>query len=112
MLDTLDLSVSLDKETYKSQIEDLMRQLRTLSTSSWEQQLPVVVVLEGWASAGKGTLLKKNDQLHGSAGFCGASHSQSFPPRGALPLPLALLAKVTRPGKSGDFLSQLVYPPT
>lgn len=59
MLDTLDLKLTIDKESYQSQIEDLMRQLRSLQQSCWEQKLPVIVVLEGWAAAGKGSLVKK-----------------------------------------------------
>ncbi|MFN5516152.1 MAG: polyphosphate:AMP phosphotransferase [Cyanobacteriota bacterium] len=59
MLDTLDLSLSLDKETYRTQIEDLMRQLRDLQEACWHEKAPVIIVLEGWAAAGKGTLLKK-----------------------------------------------------
>ncbi|WP_013322002.1 polyphosphate:AMP phosphotransferase [Gloeothece verrucosa] len=59
MLNTLDLELTLDKETYKSQIEDLMRQLCSLQQTCWEQKLPVIVVLEGWAAAGKGSLVKK-----------------------------------------------------
>ena len=59
MLDTLDLTLSLDRESYRSQIEALMRQLRSLEQACWEKKLPVIVVLEGWAAAGKGTLLKK-----------------------------------------------------
>lgn len=59
MLETLDLKLTLDKDTYKTQIEDLMRQLRSLQKACWEQKLPVIVVLEGWAAAGKGALVKK-----------------------------------------------------
>jgi polyphosphate:AMP phosphotransferase len=36
-----------------------MRQLRSLEQACWENKLPVIVILEGWAAAGKGTLLKK-----------------------------------------------------
>jgi polyphosphate:AMP phosphotransferase len=59
MLDTLDLHLSLDKTTYQSKIETLMRQLRSLQKACWDKKLPVVVVLEGWAAAGKGSLVKK-----------------------------------------------------
>lgn len=59
MLDTLDLTLSLDKETYNTQIEALKRQLRTLQNACWQKQLPVVLVLEGWAAAGKGALVKE-----------------------------------------------------
>ncbi len=69
MLDTLDLSLSLDKESYRAQIEDLMRQLRSLQQTCWEEQVPVVIVLEGWAAAGKGTLLKKITNYMDPRGF-------------------------------------------
>jgi len=59
MLETLDLELSLDKATYKLKIEELMRQLRSLQTACWQQKLPVIIVLEGWAAAGKGALVKK-----------------------------------------------------
>jgi AMP-polyphosphate phosphotransferase len=59
MLDTLDLNLSLDKETYRQQLEVLSRRLHTLQTACWEKQLPVVLVLEGWAAAGKGALVKR-----------------------------------------------------
>ncbi|MFB2839159.1 polyphosphate:AMP phosphotransferase [Floridanema evergladense] len=59
MLDTLDLDLALDKSTYRTQIEALMRQLRSLQKACWDKKQPIVVVLEGWAAAGKGSLVKK-----------------------------------------------------
>jgi polyphosphate:AMP phosphotransferase len=59
MLDTLDLSVAIDKQTYRLQIEALKEQLRGLQSACWHKQLPVVLVLEGWAAAGKGSLVKE-----------------------------------------------------
>ncbi len=59
MLDTLDLNLSLDKPTYKSEIDRLMHQLRTLQSACWQKKLPVIVVLEGWAASGKGGLVKQ-----------------------------------------------------
>ncbi|MBE9227121.1 polyphosphate:AMP phosphotransferase [Phormidium sp. LEGE 05292] len=59
MLDTLDLDLALDKNTYRTQIEALMRQLRSLQKACWDKKQPMVVVLEGWAAAGKGSLVKK-----------------------------------------------------
>lgn len=59
MLDTLDLSLSLDKTTYKSEINRLMHQLRELQNACWDKKLPVIVVLEGWAASGKGGLVKQ-----------------------------------------------------
>lgn len=69
MLDNLDLTKSLDKESYKSQLEDLMCQLRILQKECWENQLPVVIVLEGWAAAGKGALVKKMINYMDPRGF-------------------------------------------
>ncbi|MGC9528857.1 MAG: polyphosphate:AMP phosphotransferase [Limnospira sp.] len=59
MFNTLDLDLALDKETYKIQVEALMRELRSLQQTCWEKKLPVIIVLEGWAAAGKGALVKK-----------------------------------------------------
>ncbi len=69
MLDTLDLNLSLDKATYQSQIEALMRQLRSLQKACWDKKLPVIVVLEGWAAAGKGALVKKMVNYMDPRGF-------------------------------------------
>jgi len=59
MLDNLDLDISLDKETYDAKIEVLMQQLRSLQLACWEKKMPTIIVLEGWAAAGKGALVKK-----------------------------------------------------
>ena len=69
MLDTLDLNLSKDKESYKKQIEDLMRQLRSLQNACWQHKIPVAVVLEGWAAAGKGSLVKKMTNYMDPRGF-------------------------------------------
>lgn len=69
MLDTLDLKLSLDQQTYKSQIKELMSQLRLLQQACWEQKLPVIVVLEGWAAAGKGSLVKRITKYMDPRGF-------------------------------------------
>ncbi len=69
MLDTLDLTLTLDKETYKTEIEALMRQLRSLQKDCWHHKLPVVIVLEGWAAAGKGKLLQKTIGYMDPRGF-------------------------------------------
>jgi polyphosphate:AMP phosphotransferase len=59
MLDRLDLDISLDKETYEAKIEVLMQKLRSLQQACREKNLPAIVVLEGWAAAGKGALVKQ-----------------------------------------------------
>jgi polyphosphate:AMP phosphotransferase len=77
MLNTLALDVSLDKETYSTKIEELMRHLRSLQNTCWQQKLPIIVVLEGWAAAGKGALVKKMTSYMDPRGF--AVHP-IFPP--------------------------------
>ncbi|WP_072620016.1 polyphosphate:AMP phosphotransferase [Spirulina major] len=69
MLEMLDLSRSLDKATYKREVEALMQQLRSLQQSCWESRLPLLVVLEGWAAAGKGALVKKMVNYMDPRGF-------------------------------------------
>lgn len=69
MLDTLDLDLSLDKTTYQFEMEKLMQQLRSLQKACWEKKLPMIVVLEGWAAAGKGSLVKKMINYMDPRGF-------------------------------------------
>ncbi|WP_448562844.1 polyphosphate:AMP phosphotransferase [Trichothermofontia sp.] len=69
MLETLDLSLTLDKDSYRQQIETLMQQLHNLQSTCREQRLPIVVVLEGWAAAGKGALVRKMVQYMDPRGF-------------------------------------------
>ncbi len=59
MLKQLDLDLSLEPNLYKTEIEDLMQQLQILQRHCWEKKLPMIIVLEGWAAAGKGALVKK-----------------------------------------------------
>ena len=69
MLDNLDLSLSLDKHSYFTQIENLMRELRSLQNICWKDKVAIVVVLEGWAAAGKGSLVKKMTNYMDPRGF-------------------------------------------
>ena len=69
MLDNLDLTLSLDKRTYLNQIENLMRELRSLQKICWQEKVAIVVVLEGWAAAGKGALVKKMTNYMDPRGF-------------------------------------------
>ncbi|AFY39618.1 Polyphosphate kinase 2 [[Leptolyngbya] sp. PCC 7376] len=69
MLKTLDLELTLSKQDYKIQIDELMGQLRALQNACWQHKLPVAVVLEGWAAAGKGALVKKMTRYMDPRGF-------------------------------------------
>ncbi|QDZ39483.1 polyphosphate:AMP phosphotransferase [Euhalothece natronophila Z-M001] len=59
MLENLDLSLSLKKDDYKEQMNDLMYELRSLHQQCWNKNLTLIIVLEGWAAAGKGKMVKK-----------------------------------------------------
>ncbi len=69
MLDNLNLNLALDKHTYLAQIEDLMRELRSLQNICWKEKVAIIVVLEGWAAAGKGSLVKKMTNYMDPRGF-------------------------------------------
>ncbi len=58
MLSTLDLDVRLSPEECHQQIEGLIHTLAQLQQEYWEQRLPVMVMLEGWAASGKGALVR------------------------------------------------------
>ncbi|MBE9222818.1 polyphosphate:AMP phosphotransferase, partial [Cyanobacterium stanieri LEGE 03274] len=69
MLNTLDLNLSLDKKNYHEQIEALMIELRSLQNTCWQQKIPIIVVLEGWAAAGKGKIVQKITNYMDPRGF-------------------------------------------
>ncbi|GHV35473.1 polyphosphate:AMP phosphotransferase [Synergistales bacterium] len=57
MLDQIDLNRKIDKEVYKSAVTSLCAKLAELQRSVREERVSVLVLLEGWDTAGKGTLL-------------------------------------------------------
>ncbi|GHV46190.1 polyphosphate:AMP phosphotransferase [Synergistales bacterium] len=57
MLDQIDLNKRIDKEAYKSAVTLLCAKIGELQRSVREEQVAVLVLLEGWDTAGKGTLL-------------------------------------------------------
>ncbi|MGY6528446.1 MAG: polyphosphate:AMP phosphotransferase [Cyanobacterium sp.] len=69
MLNTLDLKLSLDKKSYHEQIEALMIELRSLQNTCWQEKIPIIVVLEGWAAAGKGKIVQKITNYMDPRGF-------------------------------------------
>jgi len=69
MLNTLDLNLSLDKKSYRQQMEALMMELRSLQKTCWQEKIPIIVVLEGWAAAGKGKVVKKMTNYMDPRGF-------------------------------------------
>ena len=59
MLDTIDLSLSLEKDQYKKLQKEYQGVLSTLVHQVYLQQRSVIIVLEGWDTAGKTGAIQK-----------------------------------------------------
>lgn len=59
MLSTVDMSVTIDKETYDKELVLNQVALAQLGYQVYVQQRPVVIVFEGWDAAGKGGAIKR-----------------------------------------------------
>ncbi len=59
MLETVDLKKTLSKAAYAKRMPELQEKLRGLQYAVHEAEVPVVICLEGWDTAGKGRLIKK-----------------------------------------------------
>ena len=68
MLETADLTRRIDKQQYAQRKEELVRQLVSLQQECVRENMPVVVCVDGWSAAGKGTtisqLVKDLDPRH------------------------------------------------
>jgi polyphosphate kinase 2 (PPK2 family) len=58
MLDKLDLNQKIKKKRYKQIMPLLKDRLFNVQKASWDAQLPVVILFEGWDAAGKGTSIQ------------------------------------------------------
>jgi polyphosphate:AMP phosphotransferase len=59
MLDKIDLSKSIEKTEYHSQMAKLTAEMGRLQRQARELQIPFVIVFEGWSAAGKGTIINE-----------------------------------------------------
>jgi len=59
MLETIDLTRRLDRESYVREVSRRQIQLRELGYQVYLQKRPVVLVFEGWDAAGKGGAIKR-----------------------------------------------------
>jgi len=59
MLETIDLSKTLDRESYVREITRRQIQLRELGYQVYLQKRPVIIAFEGWDAAGKGGVIKR-----------------------------------------------------
>ena len=59
VLETVDLSLSLDRERYKQQLEEYQSRLQELAWDAYRQKRSIVAVFEGWDAAGKGSAIRR-----------------------------------------------------
>lgn len=59
MLEKIDLGVTIDKETYRSEKDRLTIRLGELQRTLHDMGIPVLMLFEGWEAAGKGTLINE-----------------------------------------------------
>lgn len=59
MLEKIDLSLKLDKRLYKRIMPVLEDRLFQVQKASWDAEIPIVILFEGWDAAGKGSSIQK-----------------------------------------------------
>ncbi len=59
MLETVDLKKKLSKPAYAKTMPPVQEKLRGLQYAAKEAEIPVIICLEGWDTAGKGQIIKK-----------------------------------------------------
>ena len=59
MLDTIDMTVSLEGEEYSKSLVNYQVALYQLAYQVYMQQRPVIMVFEGWDAAGKGGAIRR-----------------------------------------------------
>lgn len=69
MLETLDLTLSLDKATYRERLQTLIPRLRELQVALHRAEVPLIVVFEGWDGAGKGEAISLLAKIFDPRGF-------------------------------------------
>ncbi len=69
MLESVDTSIRTEKEHYKECLPWLKTGLRELQQHARETQVPVIVVLEGWDTAGKGDAIQHVTEVLDPRGF-------------------------------------------
>jgi len=59
MLETIDLKLKLPKPAYTRRMRELQEELRGLQYAAQQAEIPIILCLEGWDTAGKGQTIKK-----------------------------------------------------
>ncbi|MBT8137874.1 MAG: hypothetical protein KJO54_12725 [Gammaproteobacteria bacterium] len=68
-LDTVDLSVSIDADSYVHELRRAQLQLRTLAYELYKAKRSVIVVFEGWDAAGKGGNIRRLTEMLDPRGY-------------------------------------------
>lgn len=85
MLEQIDLSCTLPKDEYRQRLPELRQRLYDLDHTLFKANIPVAVVFEGWAAAGKGSTINVLTERLDARGFRVApvlpprTHEQHFP---------------------------------
>lgn len=69
MLEKIDLTKKVPKAEYKEFMAGLKDRLYQAQKASWDAEIPVVIVFEGWDAAGKGTSIQKVTESLDPRGF-------------------------------------------
>ena len=69
MLENIDLTKTIDKKEYKNTMAELELRLSELQREAKRQNIPIIIVFEGWGSSGKGTLINRLIQPLDPRGF-------------------------------------------
>jgi polyphosphate kinase 2 (PPK2 family) len=69
MLDTLDMTLSVGKKNYESELGPLQVHLRELELAIYQRRVPVIILYEGWDAAGKGGNIRRLTQRLDPRGY-------------------------------------------
>jgi AMP-polyphosphate phosphotransferase len=69
MLEYVNLDLALSKEDYRERIRPLQNRLYELEHAVFDAQIPMMIVLEGWAASGKGRLISVLSERMDPRGF-------------------------------------------
>lgn len=58
-LANLDLTRTLSRKEYRSELEKLQKRAANLQVEAWRRGIPLIVVFQGWDAAGKGGAIKR-----------------------------------------------------
>ncbi len=69
MLESVDLSVKVDKKKYEKIFPKLELRMSEIQRAAQEAGIPVMLVVDGWAGSGKGTAIKKLTEVLDPRGY-------------------------------------------